>query len=139
MTLFSKASTGPSQRQLKVGEQIRHIISDILARFDFHSDVLAKASLCISEIRMSPDLRHGRAYVTSLMGQNMAEAIKVLNENEFYIRKILSKELSMKFLPKIHFVEDESFHEANKMTSLMSSDHVSQDIERPKDPLVETA
>lgn len=131
MTLFSKTSTGPSQRQLKVGEQIRHIISEILTRSDFHSPVLAKAHVCIGEVRMSPDLRHGRAYVTSIMGENMAEATKVLNENEYQIRKVLSKELTMKFLPRIRFVEDESFYEANKINSLLVSNHVSQDIDEP--------
>ena len=129
MTLFSKTSTGPSQRQLKVGEQIRHIISELLTRSDFHSPVLAKAHVCIGEVRMSPDLRHGRAYVTSIMGENMAEATKILNENEYQIRKVLSKELTMKFLPRIHFVEDESFYEANKINSLLVSNHVAQDIE----------
>lgn len=131
MTLFSKTSTGPSQRQLKVGEQIRHIISEILTRSDFHSPVLAKAHICIGEVRMSPDLRHGRAYVTSIMGENMTEATKVLNENEYQIRKVLSKELSMKFLPRIRFVEDEAFYEANKINSLLVSTHVSQDIDEP--------
>ena len=131
MTLFSKTSTGPSQRQLKVGEQIRHIISEILTRSDFHSPVLAKAHVCIGEVRMSPDLRHGRAYVTSIMGENMTEATKVLNENEYQIRKVLSKELTMKFLPRIRFVEDESFYEANKINSILVSTHVSQDIEEP--------
>lgn len=131
MTLFSKTSTGPSQRQLKVGEQIRHIISEILTRSDFHSSVLAKAHVCIGEVRMSPDLRHGRAYVTSIMGENMTEATKVLNENEYQIRKVLSKELTMKFLPRIRFVEDESFYEANKINSILVSTHVSQDIDEP--------
>lgn len=127
-TVFSKESTGPSQRQLKVGEQIRHIVSEVLARSDFHSPILAKAHLCIGEVRMSPDLRHGRAYVTSLMGENMAEAIKVLNENEYQIRKVLSQELTMKFLPRIRFVEDESFHEANKINALFVSERVAQDM-----------
>ena len=129
MTLFSKIATGPSQRQLKVGEQIRHIISEVLTRSDFHSPVLANAHICIGEVRMSPDLRHGRAYVTSLMGENMAEATQALNENEYQIRKVLAKELTMKFLPKIHFVEDDSFYEANKINSLLVSSHVAQDID----------
>ncbi len=130
MTTFSKAPTGPSQRQLKVGEQIRHIISEVLARSDFHSDVLSRAHVCIGEVRMSPDLRHAKAYITSLMGENMSEATKALNENEFHFRKVLSKELSMKFLPKIRFLEDDSFHEANKINSLFVSNHVSQDLNK---------
>tara|TARA_R110002095_G_scaffold129578_2_gene112388 strand:- start:3491 stop:3919 length:429 start_codon:yes stop_codon:yes gene_type:complete len=131
MTLFSKTSTGPSQRQLKVGAQVRNIISEVLTRSDFHSPVLAKAHVCISEVRMSPDLRHGRAYVTSIMGDNMTEATKALNENEYQIRKVLSKELTMKFLPRIHFVEDEAFYEANKINSLLVTTHVAQDIDEP--------
>ena len=139
MTTFSKAPTGPSQRQLKVGEQIRHIISEILARSDFHSDVLSRAHVCIGEVRMSPDLRHAKAYITSLMGENMSEAAKALNENEFQFRKILSKELSMKFLPKIRFLEDDSFHEANKINSLFVSDRVSQDLSQQEKADVQVA
>ena len=133
MATFSKTPTGPSQRQLKVGEQIRHIISEVLARSDFHSDVLARAHVCIGEVRMSPDLRHAKAYITSLMGENMREAAQILNDNEYHFRKVLSKELSMKFLPKLRFLEDDSFYEANKIETLFTSEHVSQDlaVERP--------
>ncbi len=132
MTLFSDTSSlgsskGPSQRQLKVGEQIRQILSEIIARNDFHSDVLERTHVCISDVRMSPDLRHGKAYITSLMGKSMVDAVDALNENEFHFRKKLSRELTMKFLPKIRFLEDDTFHEANKIESLLSEKRVAQD------------
>ncbi len=133
MTTFSKTPTGPSQRQLKVGEQIRHIMSEVLARSDFHNEVLARAHVCIGEVRMSPDLRHARAYITSLMGESMSEAVKALNENEYHFRKTLSQELTMKFLPKVCFVEDDSFHEANKINALFTSDRVSRDLDAETD------
>lgn len=128
MTAFSKAPTGPSQRQLKVGEQVRQILSDVLRRTDFHNAVISKAHICIAEVRMSPDLRHARAYITSLMGHNMAEAAEALNENEYQFRKVLSQELTMKFLPKIRFLEDDTFYEANKIQALFSQDKVRQDL-----------
>lgn len=130
MTAFKIKSKGPSQRQLKVGEQVRHILSDILARFDFHDETLAKAHVHLSEIRMSPDLRNGKAYITSLMGENLESCIKALNDNEFYIRKLLAKEMTMKFLPKIRFYVDDAYIEANKIEALFQSNQVSQDLEK---------
>lgn len=136
MTAFSSpnlvsASKGLSQRQLKVGEQIRQILSEVIAKNSIHNDVLEQTHVCISEVRMSPDLRLGKAYITSLMGASMDAAVAALNENEFHFRKKLSRELSMKFLPKIRFLIDDTFFEANKIQSLLSQETVRQDIEAP--------
>ncbi len=123
-----KDETGLSQRQRKVGEQVRQILSEIISKNEVHNDVLERSCVSICEVRMSPDLRHGKAYVSSLMGQNMKEAVQALNESEFHFRKGLSKELKMKFLPKIIFFEDETFYEANKIQDLLSTDKVANDI-----------
>ena len=122
-----------SQRQLKVGEQIRQILSEIIAKNEVHNDVLERSHVSICEVRMSPDLRHGKAYVSSLMGQDMDKAVGALNECEPFFRKGLSKELRMKFLPKIQFYEDETFFEANKIQSLLSQDRVANDVKKSED------
>ena len=131
-----RAHTGPSQRQLKVGEEIRHLISEVLRKTDFHHATLTKRSVNISEVRMSPDLRHARVYILPLRGENSAEIVTALNELAPKIRHLLSQQLTLKFLPKLKFVEDEAFFEADKMDKIFQSSHVAQDlahkIHRPK-------
>jgi ribosome-binding factor A len=118
----------PSQRQLKVGEEIRHLLSDVLRRSDFHHGVLTKTSVNVTEVRMSPDLRHARVYVLSLQGENMAEVVTALNELTSKIRHLLSKRLTLKFLPQLKFVEDLTFFQAAKIDALLQSTHVAQDL-----------
>ena len=122
-------SQEPTQRMLKVGETIRHSLSLILHRYDFHDEVLAKTIVNISEVRMSPDLKHARIYVLPLQGQNSKEVVKTLNEHAAPLRKILAKELTLKFMPALRFVEDEAFFETDKIEALLHSPHVKQDLE----------
>lgn len=128
-TLANKKA--PSQRQLKVGEQIRQILSEIIVKNELHDDVIETSCVSICEVRMSPDLRHGKAYVSSLMGKDMQEAVEALNKCEFHFRKELSRQLRMKFLPKIHFYADDTFFEVNKIESLLSSEKVQKDTKSP--------
>lgn len=118
----------PTQRQLKVGEEIRHLISEVLHKSDFHHLALAKTSVNVSEVRMSPDLRHARVYVLPLQGQNMTEVVAALNELAPKIRQLLSKRLTLKFLPQLKFVEDLAFFQAAKIDALFQSEHVAQDL-----------
>jgi ribosome-binding factor A len=129
-----RTNTGPSQRQLKVGEEIRHLISDVLRKTDFHHATLGKTSVSVSEVRMSPDLRHARVYVLPLHGSNSAEIVNALNELAPKIRHVLSKQLTIKFLPKLKFVEDDAFLQASKIDELFHSEHVKQDLKplKPK-------
>ena len=129
MSAFETSSSGPSQRQLKVAEQVRQILSEVLVRGEFHDALLERSHASIAEVRMSPDLRHAKVYVTSLMGESMAEVVVALNDHVAFFRRALSKGLAMKFLPKVRFLEDDTFYEVNKIQSLLSSPRVRGDVE----------
>lgn len=119
---------GPSQRQLKVGEQVRHILSDILHRTDFHDSVLSRTVVNVCEVRVSPDLRHAKVYVLSLEGQQIDEVVKALNEHAPKLRHMLAQEMTTKFLPKLFFVPDQSFFEADRIEALFRQEKVKQDL-----------
>lgn len=123
-----RAQTGPSQRQLKVGEEIRHVISDILRKTDFHHEVITATSINISEVRMSPDLRHARIYILPLQGENAAAVVDALNGLAPKIRQLLAKSWTLKFLPKLKFVEDDAYIQATKIDAIFQSKHVAQDL-----------
>lgn len=127
------SSRPPSQRQLRVGEQIRSILSEILLRSDFHDTNLAIAQVSINEVRLSPDLRHARVYALSRFGENIENVIEALNAHAPEMRKILAKQLTLKFLPRLYFVPDQTYFEANKIESLLKSQHVAQDLIKTED------
>ena len=112
---------GPSQRQLRVGEQLREILGDVLRRGKFHDPVLLDAgyAITISEVRPSPDLRQARAYVMSLGGADIDIILPALNQAAPYISKEVGKKLNMKFTPRFKFVEDHSFGEAQHIEGLL--------------------
>ncbi len=112
---------GPSQRQLRVGEQIRHIISETLQRGHFNSELLLNKSntVIVSEVRPSPDLRHARAYVMSINGENIEELLDALNDNAHVFQKDIGKSVNMKFTPRVKFVTDTSFDEAQHIENLL--------------------
>lgn len=117
----SGPQNGPSQRQLRVGEQLRHIISETLQRGHFNNVLLMNKSntLIVSEVRPSPDLKHARAYVMSINGENMEDLLDALNENSKTFQKEISKNMSMKFTPRVKFVTDTSFEEAQHIENLL--------------------
>jgi len=105
----------------RVGEQIRHIISDTLQRGHFNDPLLMNKSntIIVSEVRPSPDLKHARAYVMSLNGDNMDDLIPALNAHAHMFQKELNKGTNLKFTPKIRFVTDTSFDEAQHIENLL--------------------
>ena len=110
----------PSQRQLRVGEQLKHIIAEVLQRGHFHSETLLNSGrVTISEVRASPDLRNATAYVISMGNEKMDEIIAALNDESQSFQKEINRQSSMKFTPRIHFKEDEAFEEAQKIESLL--------------------
>jgi ribosome-binding factor A len=125
-------SRPPSQRQLKVGETVRHALSQFLQRHDFFDPILEKTIINLTEVRMSPDLKHARIYVLPLQGIAMGEVVAALNEHAPTIRQGIAKELTLKFMPALRFVEDDSFFETQKVEALLNSPHVKQDL-GPKD------
>lgn len=118
----------PSVRTLRVGEQVRHILSEILARGDVHDDVLAKHIVSVTEVRMSPDLRHATAFIKPLLGKDEDAVLKALRTNTAYLQKQVASRLKLKYAAKIKFLSDESFDEGSHIEKLLRDPKVAQDL-----------
>ena len=112
-----------TQRQLRVGEMIKQTLSMIFIKQEAKLPDIETKEITVTEVRMSPDLKTARVYVMPLGGKNADETVKKLKEFSFVIRKVLSKKVVMKFLPKIFFVKDESFDYAEKIENLIKQTH----------------
>lgn len=119
---------GRSVRLLRVGEQVRHILSELLMRGEVHDDVLTSHSVSVTEVRMSPDLRHATVFVKPLLGANEADVLKALKTNTAYFQKAVASRVQMKYAAKLKFLADESFDTAEHIESLLSHPKVAQDI-----------
>ena len=108
-----------SQRQLRVGEMVKQALGMIFIRDEAKIPNLDTTQITVTEVRMSPDLKSAKTFVLPLGGVQAEESIDKLKEYSFIIRKVLSKKITMKFLPKIYFVKDESFDYAEKIESLI--------------------
>jgi ribosome-binding factor A len=124
----TEKTTGPSQRQLRVGELIRHAFAEMLARGDIHDDVIASHVVTVPEVRMSPDLRLATIYVMPLGGKDVKPVLEALGRNKKYIRGEIVREINLKFAPDIRFMKDESFEEAERIERLLASEKVRQDL-----------
>ncbi len=125
----TSTATGVSQRQLRVGELVRHKLSEMLSRGEIHDDVLSAHLVTIPEVRMSPDLKIATAYVMPLGGGDMQDVIAALNANRKYIRSEIARAVALKFAPDIRFRADDTFDEAMRIDSLLNSPKVRQDID----------
>ncbi len=112
-----------SQRQLRVGEMIKQSLSMIFLKEEAKISNLDTNKITVTEVRMSPDLKTAKAYVLPLGGKNANEVVEILKEFSFIIRKVLSKKVELKFLPKLIFVKDESFDYAEKIENLIKQTH----------------
>ena len=124
------ASKGPSQRQLRAGELVRHALVDVLAREEFADPDLQDISVTVAEVRMSPDLKHATCFVAPLGGdkdsqQRVADG---LNRAAKFLRGRLGKEIEMKFTPQLRFLVDGSYEEAGRINELLASPHVVRDL-----------
>ncbi len=124
-----KKEKGPSQRQLRVGEEIRHILARLLTREDFHDEILKEAHVTVTEVRISPDLKHAKAYVMPISGKDLEKVIKVLNDYAGVFRAELKRRLTIKYIPMLTFRPDKSFDEAERITTLLRSEKVSRDLQ----------
>jgi len=113
------SGTGPSQRQLKVGELIRVALVEALARGHLRDPVLQGVTITVSEVRMSPDLRHACAYVMPLGGGASEDIIKALNRASGYLRHEVDRRIELRFSPQLHFERDETFDEAARIDALL--------------------
>jgi ribosome-binding factor A len=120
---------GPSVRVLRVGEQVRHVLSEILARGDVHDEVLATHPVSVTEVRMSPDLRHATVFVKPLLGKDEEAVLKALRTNTAYLQREVAHRIRMKYAAKLKFLADESFDEASHIDKLLRDPKVARDLE----------
>lgn len=126
-----KATATPetrSVRLLKVGEQVRHILSELLTRQEVHDLVLTAHTVSVTEVRMSPDLRHATAFIKSLLGAEEDAVLKALRTNTAYFQKEVAQRLRLRFAAKIKFLADESFDVASQIETLLAHPRVVQDL-----------
>lgn len=120
--------SGPSQRQLRVGEAIRRSLSEVLARGEVHSDALRAMSITVGEVRVSPDLRIATAYVLPLGGKEKAEALAALNRAQGELRHHVAQAVKLRFAPELRFLIDESYDRMDRTRELLSDARVQRDI-----------
>ena len=140
-TRNASGPTGPSQRQLRAGELIRHALVDILREEEIHDEALHGVSITVTEVRLSPDLKHATCFVEPLgagveaapTSGHESEIIKALNAHAKFLRGRLGPKLDMKFTPDLRFRHDESFDAASHMDQLFNDPRVRADIEQSDD------
>lgn len=120
---------GPSQRQLRVGEQIRRSLSDVLMRGDIHDPELNRLSVTVGEVRTSPDLKIATAFVLPLGGEGQENVLKLLARNKGELRRILGKKLALKYAPDLRFRLDETFDQLDETRRLFEDERVKRDVE----------
>jgi ribosome-binding factor A len=124
----AQASDTRSVRVLRVGEQVRHVLSEILMRGEVHDDVLASHPVSITEVRMSPDLRHATVFVKPLLGRDEEAVIKALRTNTAFLQREVAARVRQKYAAKIKFLPDESFDEGTHIDALLRNPKVAQDL-----------
>ena len=124
------SSKGPSQRQLRAGEVIRHALVEILQREPLRDPALDGVSVTVSEVRVSPDLKNATVFAAPLGGGAQGDVINALNRVAPYLRGLLGKKIDLKFTPALKFASDESFSEAQKIDALLAQPKVAQDLDR---------
>ena len=120
-----------SVRLLRVGEQMRHTLRDILARGDVHDETLAKHPVTITEVRMSPDLRHATVFMKPLLGKDEEAVLKALRTNTAYLQREVAARVQMKYAAKLKFLADESFDEGSHIDKLLRDPKVARDLGDP--------
>jgi len=130
MAAIDPKSETRSVRLLRVGEQARHVLSDILLRGDVHDELLSKTPISVTEVRMSPDLRHATVFIHPLMGKNVEAVLKALRTNTAYLQSEVAKRVQMKYAAKLKFLADESFDEGGHIDKLLRDPKVAQDLDQ---------
>src|ERR1700744_5737524 len=120
--------TGPSQRQLRVGEALRHALAETLRRNEIRDPELDGVSVTITQVKPSPDMRHATVFCEPLGGQNAKAVIAALNRHKGFLRGEMGHQIALKVTPELPFVEDESFAEAQKIETILKSSRVQQDL-----------
>jgi ribosome-binding factor A len=122
-----------SVRLLRVGEQVRHVLSEILQRGDVHDETLASHMVSITEVRMSPDLRHATVFVKPLLGKDEEAVLKALRTNTAYLQREVAARVKMKYAARLKFLADESFDEGTHIERLLRDPKVARDLGESED------
>jgi ribosome-binding factor A len=131
MARRTKTKRGPSQRQLRVGELLRHILSDAFMRDGLRDPALVGVSITVTEVRVSPDLQVATIFCMPLGGDNPAGVIEALNKARSFLRGVVGQNVDLRYTPQLKFMLDQSFDEAKHIDELLRSDAVSRDLSEP--------
>ena len=124
----SQTNEERSVRVLRVGEQVRHVLSEILQRGDVHDETLAQHMVSVTEVRMSPDLRHATVFVKPLLGKDEEAVLKALRTNTAYLQREVAHRVKMKYAARLKFLPDESFDEGSHIEALLRDPKVARDL-----------
>ncbi|HWY66812.1 MAG TPA: 30S ribosome-binding factor RbfA [Rhizomicrobium sp.] len=119
---------GPTQRQLRVGEMLRHALSEVLRENEIRDSDLEGVSVTITQVKPSPDMRYATVFCEPLGGENAKAIVAALNRHKGFLRGEMGHRITTKFTPDLRFVEDESFAEAQKIETILKSPEVQRDI-----------
>ena len=125
----TESTEGRSVRLLRIGEQVRHVLSELLQRGDVHDHVLQSHLVSVTEVRMSPDLRHATVFVKPLLGEDEEAVLKALRQNTAFLQREVARRIRMKYAAKLKFVADESFDESSHIDRILRSEKVAQDLD----------
>ena len=125
----NETAEGRSVRLLRVGEQVRHALSDILMRGDVRDETLARHSVSVTEVRMSPDLRHATVFVKPLLGADEADVLAALKRNVRYLKGEVARRVNTKYAADLKFLADESFDEGSHIDRLLRDPKVARDLD----------
>ena len=126
----NETAEGRSVRLLRVGEQVRHILSELLMRGEIHDEVLATHSVSVNEVRMSPDLRHATVFVRSLGGADDEAVLTALRRHARFLKREVARRMTTKYAADLKFLPDESFAESGKIDALLRSPRVARDLDQ---------
>ncbi|HXR86589.1 MAG TPA: 30S ribosome-binding factor RbfA [Stellaceae bacterium] len=124
----SRSTAAATQRQLRVGEEMRHALARIFERGELHDPALHEAPLTVTEVRVAPDLKRATAYVMPLGGRNAAEIMAGLKRGAGHLRRLVAQEVKLRVAPEIFFALDASFDEASRIEALLRREDVARDI-----------
>jgi ribosome-binding factor A len=127
----ARRDKAPSQRQLRVGEELRHALSRILSRDELRDPALADLTLTVTEVRVSPDLKNATAFVVPLGGGGLEDAVAALNGAAGFFRTRIAHEVALRHAPRIAFAPDRSFDEAGRVQEILDRPRVRQDLAEP--------
>ncbi len=123
-----ETAEGRSVRLLRVGEQVRHVLSELLQRGEVRDDVLQSHLVSVTEVRMSPDLRHATVFVKPLLGEDEEAVLKALRTNTAFLQREVAQRVRTKYAAKLKFLADDSFDEGLHIDGLLRSNHVARDL-----------